>query len=295
MSTRQYSEPLQQLFELSKSSADPYELDEHDFLAMGITTEHIPELTKLILEEEYYISEDRELGSPQLFAYQALGQLKTEAAIDALVQGTHRWSESDWFAWFTEAMPAIFRQLGCPAVPSVVGLLQDSTAHVDARSSAVEYLEAIGTTHPECRDLCVQALTEQLQKFDENHPTLNGFIVTALATDFKAVESVSVIEKAYRADRVDKKILGDWDDAQVYLGLKSPATLSPGKRRPFWGIPEFETKPLGFSKSANRDIGAFFSEFSDFASSSGKAFNPQKAKAKRQHQKQARRKNRRKK
>jgi hypothetical protein len=64
-------------------SKHPHELVEHDFLAMGISTEHIPELTKLILEEEYYISDDGELGSPQLFAYQALGQLKTETAIDA--------------------------------------------------------------------------------------------------------------------------------------------------------------------------------------------------------------------
>ena len=48
---------------------------------MGITTEHIPELTKLILDEKYYISEDEDLGYPQLFAYQALGQLKTEAAM----------------------------------------------------------------------------------------------------------------------------------------------------------------------------------------------------------------------
>jgi hypothetical protein len=295
MSTRQYSEPLQKLFELSKSSADPYKLDEYDFLAMGMTAEHIPELTKLILEEEYYISEDQDLGSPQLFAYQALGQLKTEAAIEALVQGTQRWSESDWFEWFTEAMPAIFRKIGCPAVPSVVGLLQDATAHMDARSSAVDYLEAIGTTHPECRDLCVQVLTDQLQRFNENHPTLNGFIVTALAIDFKAVESVAVIEQAYQADRVDKKVLGDWDDAQVYLGLKSPAELPPGKRRKFWGIPEFETKPLGFSNAFRRDISAFFGEFSNLGSSSAKVFNQQKAKAKRQHQKQARRKNRRKK
>lgn len=69
MSDHQYSEALQPLFQLSLESADPYELDVHDFLALGITAEHIPELTELILDEKYYLSEDEDLGYPQLFAY----------------------------------------------------------------------------------------------------------------------------------------------------------------------------------------------------------------------------------
>jgi hypothetical protein len=98
--------------------------------------------------------------------------------------------------------------------------------------------------------------------------TLNGFIVTALAAEFKAVESAAVIEEAYRADRVNEEILGDWDDAQVYLGLKSPSELPRKKRRQFWGVPEFETKPMGFSNSSNKDIDVFFK----LAPSSGKEF-----------------------
>lgn len=292
MSNQSYSEALQPIFQLSADSSDPYELDAHDFLAMGITTEHISELTKLILDEEYYLSEDEDLGYPQLFAYQALGQLKTASAIDALVEGTQRWSDSDWFEWFTEAMPDIFGGIGGSAISPVAKLLQNSTAPLYSRTSAINYLEKIGVAHPECRDRCVAALTEQLQKFHENDPTLNGFLVTTLATDLKTLAAADIIETAFQADRVDETIIGDWNDVQVHLGLKSIKDLPPRKRRQFWGLPEYEQQFLGFSRPPKRTISEFLEEF---APQAVKEFDSQKAKTKRKQQKQARQKNRRKK
>ncbi len=279
MSDRQYSEALQPLFQLSLESADPYELDAHEFLALGITAEHIPELTKLILDEKYYLSEDEDLGYPQLFAYQALGQLKTESAIDALIEGTRIWGDSDWFEWFTEAMPDIFGRIGCSAVPSVAKLLQDATVSVKNRTHASTYLQEIGTNNSECCDRCVAVLTEELWKFNSNDPTLNGFIVAALVADLKAVDAAAAIEAAYEADRVDESIVGDWYDAQVYLGLMSAADVPP-RERGYWYRPA--PLPVGF-------------ESAGFMPSSGKEFDSQKAKAKKNQQKQARKKNRRKK
>jgi hypothetical protein len=37
--------------------------------------------------------------------------------------------------------------------------------------------------------------------------------------DLKAVESAFVIEGAFAADGVDLSILGDWEEAQILLGL----------------------------------------------------------------------------
>ena len=278
MSDRQYSEALQPLFQLSAESADPYELDAHNFLEMGITTEHIPELTELILDEKYYLSED--LGYPQFFAYQALGQLKTESAIDALVAGTRRWGDSDWFEWFTEAMPKIFSQIGCSTIPSVVKLLQDATASVENRTRALTYLEEIGINNLECRDQCIAVLTEELWKFNSNDPTLNGFMVAGLVSDLKAVDAAPAIEAAYAADRVDESIVGDWYDAQVYLGLISAADVP--KRERSWSRHSISLQLSG-------------SESDGFMPSADKKFDPQKAKAKKKQQKQARKQNRRKK
>jgi hypothetical protein len=103
MSDRPYSEILQQLEILE----DPYEIEKHDLLALGITTAHIPDLIDTILDDRYYLDEDSQ-SLAHLFACVALGQLKTDAAIDGLLLGVKKWASSDWFEWFTETMPEIF-------------------------------------------------------------------------------------------------------------------------------------------------------------------------------------------
>lgn len=84
--SNEYSQPLQVLFTLPE---DPFDYEDYDFLEIGITPEHIPELTKLILDEKYYLEEpeDEEWFYPHLFAYRALAQLKTEKAIEVMIQG----------------------------------------------------------------------------------------------------------------------------------------------------------------------------------------------------------------
>ncbi len=225
MSDRPYSEILQQLDRLE----DPYEIEKHDFLALGITTAHIPELIETILEDRYYLDEDEE-SLAHLFAYLALGQLKTDASIDGLILGVQKWSSSDWFEWFTETMTEVFSNIGVSAIPALIRLLQDTTQHMEARFSAISYLEDIYKKHPEVRDRCVEAIAAELEKFENNDPELNGFLVGSLAAQFKAVETAPLIEAAYAADRVDPSFVGNWDDAQVWLGLKKAPKI-PTQRR----------------------------------------------------------------
>jgi hypothetical protein len=153
-----------------------------------------------------------------------------------------------------------------------------------------EYLTAIVDKNPESRGLCVAILTEQLKKGHENSSMVNGFIVAALTSDMRALESVAEIEAAYQAGCVNEKVMGDWDAAQVYLGLKTIHQIPAKKRREFVAMPEFD-KPLGFSEPPAINIEKLLG-FSDTNYDSGKGFNPQKAKARRQQEKQARRKNR---
>src|SRR5207302_4241309 len=59
---------------------------------------------------------------------------------------------------------------------------------------------------------------EQLERFAENEPEVNGFLVLGLV-ELHATEAASLIERAFAARRVDLTIMGDWVDAQVELGL----------------------------------------------------------------------------
>lgn len=274
MSDRPYSEILQQLERLE----DPYEIEKHDLLALGITTGHIPDLIETILDDRYYLDESVE-NLAHLFAYIALGQLKTDAAIDGLLLGVKKWASSDWFEWFTEAMPDIFANIGASAIPALIGLLQDASQHIEARFDAISYLEDIYKKDPDVRDRCVEAISQELQKFDKNEPELNGYLVASLAAEFKAVETAPLIEAAYAADRVDPSFVGNWDDAQVYLGLKKAPKI-PTQRR------EMQRKLM---KSIARDLDRE-SEILDKKIKQDVG----KSKTKRKQQQAARRKNRKK-
>jgi Protein of unknown function (DUF1186) len=286
MINNKYSESLQFLFTLPE---DPFYYEEYDFLTLGISAENIPELAKLVLDEQFYLEdpEDEEWFYPNLFAYRALAQLKTEEAIDAMIQGVLRWADGDWFEWFSMPMSKIWGEIGGLAVPALGKLLQNTAANEQVLIVTTEYLTAIVDKNPESRGLCVAILTEQLKKGHENSSMVNGFIVAALTSDMRALESAAEIEAAYQADCVDKKVMGDWDCAQLYLGLKIIHQIPAKTRRQFVAMPEFNKPSESPATTIKKLLG-----LSDTNYDSGKEFNSQKAKAKRQQEKQARRKNR---
>ncbi len=277
------------LQQFSQIESDPYEVAAHNLLPLGITVEMIPDLIDTILDEKYYEEDDSIEGYPHLFAYIALGQLKTPAAIDGLIAGVIKWADSDWFEWFCDAMSDIFGSIGPVAIPALIPLLEDQTLTFDARTSAVNYLYAISVSHPEERDRCVSIITQELAKFEENDLALNGYIVMFLVADFKAIEVASTIEAAYAAGRVDIKFVGDWEDSQVYLGL-IPARTTP---RPNYGFGSgFDMEDFNLDRAfaqQSRQIDSIIQD-QEKSSKNTKA----KDKAKRKQQKKSRQKNRRK-
>jgi hypothetical protein len=274
MTDTPYSEILDRLDKLDGS---PYEIDKYDFLELGITTAHIPNLIETILDDKYYFDESTEASIAHLFAYVALGQLKTDAAIDGLMLGVRKWSNSNWFEWFTEGMPDIFAKIGISAVPRLIRELQDTSQIVDVRMTSIQYLESIAQKYPEVRDRCVEVMVAELEKFADNDPELNGGLVGSLVYEFKAIEAVSLIEAAYTANRVDPAFPGNWDNVQVELGLKKAPKI-PTRQR------EIQRKLL---KSLERDLAR---EQQQLDTKSRE--NIDKDKNKRKQQKAARRKNR---
>lgn len=261
---------------------DPYDdITKHDLLALGVTTEMIPDLIATILDEQYYEDYDSYEGFPHLYAYIALGQLKTPAAIDGLILGVKKWAHTDWFEWFCEEMPDIFGAIGPVAIGQLIELLQDKSLTFDARSCALHYLLPISVAHPEERDRCIAALVSELEKFDDNDPELNGYIVMYLVADYKAIEAVPIIEAAYAAERVDPAFIGDWEDVQVEFGL-IPKRTTP--------------RPNYFGIDRNRMFGKQASLLDDYANATAKRSEnaTAKKKAKRKQEKKARQKNRRK-
>ena len=198
-----------------------------DYQELGIGPEHIPDLIRMATDEELNEadSESREVWAP-IHAWRALGQLRAEAAVEPLLTLFESLDDSDWV---TEELPEVFAMIGPAALPALAAYIADVSHDVEARISAIPSVEKIGTRWPEARSASVALLMEQLERFAENEPEINGFLVLGLV-ELHATEAASLIERAFASRRVDLTIMGDWVDAQVELGLLSAEEA--GQRRP---------------------------------------------------------------
>lgn len=281
MAIADYSPPVSQLLTYEEIDYNPDNWS--GYLNLGITSEHIPDLIQMISDPSLYSDETSDetdeqfYGAAPINAWRTLGQLKAEAAIEPLINVIRQWGDSlDWGDWIVEEIPLIFGQIGAAALPALADYLANSTQSLYCLETAISCIAQIGIQHPEQREQCVAILTHELEAYRDRDPEFNGFLVAALAIDFKAVEAAPVIEQAFNADKVDEAFMGDWGEVQVRLGLK---TREEVPRKPFlssWGgadsrsvTREFDPKPSGFTPRQDAQ-----------------------KKAKRKQQKQARRKNR---
>lgn len=202
-----------------------------------------PQLSKLDAEQT-------ECWAP-VHAWRTLGQLKTTAALKPLMSLFHEQEEDDWMC---EEMPNVYALIGEEAIPALSAYLAYANHGTWPRVTANNCLTKIGLTIPDARGRCVAAISQSLEGSPleispEEEPVLNGFLVSSLI-ELKAVESISVIERAFARGQVDESITGDWDEVQVAMGLKEPEK----RQRPRF-IPEEAKEYLEQLGSAPRKTG----------------------------------------
>lgn len=216
--TSSYPAPVDQLLTCGKThTLSPDEWP--NYQEMGIGPEHIPDLIRLAIDEQLNTSEAdcAEIWAPH-HASRALAQLHAEEAIEPLIANLEMLQESSDF--LSEELPTIFSMLGPTALPKLGQFIANSFYDLWARVCAVIAIEKMGLAWSEHRSECVTLLITQLEHFEENDYDLNAFLIEALV-NLQAVEAAPLIERAFAADRVDESLMGDWDDIQVELGLKS--------------------------------------------------------------------------
>jgi len=184
MMSSTYTEPVSKLL----SYGDCRNFKEWpDYLELGLTREHVPELISMARYAELNRadSDSAEVWAP-VHAWRALAELHAEEAIEPLMQLLHEEDDSDWVG---QELPTVFQMIGPPAVPMLAGYLSEDSHGTFARITAANCLERIGNAYPEPKEPCALALREQLDHFRDNDPGLSAFLISYLI-DLGSVESL---------------------------------------------------------------------------------------------------------
>ena len=216
MSDLSYLPPVSHLLAIGLTGPEDEEWP--DYLVMGFGPEHVPELIRLALDDDL---NGPHRGRPDLcapvHAWRTLGLMQAVESAERLTE-LFPLVDEESDEWVVEALPRAFGRMGSGAIPVLSTYLAEPANGVWARITASASLAEIGKRFPDARDECVVRITEGLQSYAENDPTLNAFIVRDLTT-LVAVEAAAVIEQAFGARRVNFLLQGDWEDVQVELGL----------------------------------------------------------------------------
>ena len=184
---------------------------------LHLKTTHIPELIRMATDSDLNQAdtESLEVWAPT-HAWRALGQLGAEAAVAPLLGMLDDLHDD----WANEEIPIVIGLIGPLSISQIQQCLADPNRSLNGRIGAITCLTRLHTRHLQERERCIDILIQQLAQFEKNDPTLNAFLVSGLC-DLKAVERAPEIERPFAAKRVDLSIMGDWDEAQVKLGLKT--------------------------------------------------------------------------
>jgi len=225
-----------------------------DYLKIGFTGEHIPDLIRLVEDKELRNLPWDEKGNvpPQVYAqvhaWRALAQLDAVEAIPSFIALLH-YIDEDGDDYIGEEIPVILGKLGVTAIDPCREYLANPSHGTFARAAAGYALSEVGKQHPEARDACVRALMSTLQDYQNDDETVNAFNLSYLA-ELKAVEAAPLAEEIFKAGRAEIEVGGDYEDYQIRVGLLQKR-VTQSKFRSITDV-EFSQIVAGFSTEKKR-------------------------------------------
>lgn len=248
MAINDYHPPISKLLTYGEYRLFPYKPWINYIQELDLTDEHIPELIQMATDRklDVEIHSGTECWAP-FHAWRALGLLGAEAAIIPLL---NRLEEMD-HDWVHEEIPKVISVIGPSAMPAVQNYIANPNHTLFGRLSAIDYFTALQERHPDQRERCIDGLAQLLANYKKNNPSLNEFLILELC-DLKAVEKAPEIKTALDAHCVNLTFIGDWDDVQVELGLKTREEVSLKRSRlEALGVFSLEVLP-SFKQSSQR-------------------------------------------
>lgn len=221
MTVQPYTHPVSQLLQYGGVQFRQYP----DYLALGFTDKHIPELIRLMQDEfDDYDENDasKTCWAAPVHAWRTLAQLKAEAAIPVFLSLLYEIDEKD-NDLACEEFPELLAMIGPVAIPKLQRYLHNEQHGLYARVTAAHALKKIANSHPEARLSCIECLEKTLLFYRSNDENLNGLLISYLV-DLQSIESLPLIRKVFAENCVDLQIVGDREDVEISLGVRRKRT-----------------------------------------------------------------------
>jgi hypothetical protein len=230
-----YSDPVSQLFSLDY----PDEENVLDYNSLGITTEHISDLIQMATDDTLLDSENNSEISAAIHSWYALAQMGRTEAIPCILNLVDNY---DFDSLYDNDFPAIFKLIGHNAIWVLKEYIHNDINLIDSRSYAIEGLSSLGKSNESYIDECVAILlTDFISKPSDSE--LIGIAISNLI-DFQAIESIDVIENAFKDNYVDINICVDLEDVEIAFGLRAKrSTPRPRYNSEFFSQPQVRTAP----------------------------------------------------
>ncbi len=251
MNIKKYAPPVDKL--LSYGDSDMFQ-NWDDYLKLGFTEDHIPDLIHMATDQDLYALDSLEGWAP-IHAWRTLGQLKAQDAIEPLMSMFEDDSE-----WANHELPKVYEMIGPTAINALSNHLNKESCDLFSYNIAAQSLARIGNKFPETKNKCIKVITDKLNRFVKNDPLLNGFLIGYLI-DLKALDSFQVIKKAFNTNCVDIVAVGDLEDVEIRLGIREQRS-TPKPDYQAWAKSKFVSdapntwiKPKSTSKSPKVKVG----------------------------------------
>lgn len=217
-----YEPPVKQLLSLGKLERE----GRLDYVALGISRNDMPALIRMAADVQLHEGPpDSPVVYAPVHAWRALVQLRADEAIPPLVEVFRR-VDAVVDDWVSEDLPKDLAEFGAAALGPLTAFLANAERGDWSRVASAQAIGYVGKAHLELRLDCIARLSAQLERFAEQSETLNAFLISPL-WDLRAVEAMSVIERAFASRRVDESVLGDVEDVQIEFGLKTQREHPP--------------------------------------------------------------------
>jgi hypothetical protein len=232
-----YEKPVSDLLHLGGSSANESVEEWIDYVGeYGFTSEHIPELQRLFEDKQFQVGDFRD--EPEGFAFvhvlRVLGQLKDDSTIPFLFRVSEAENESDW-TWDT--LSAVLPLFGVGVLPKVI----ENFRHLDKDKQFIPCAIMLRATeellkqYPELKQDIYDFWMDVLKDYQTNDYSLNATIIVMLSTQ-RYKPALPLIEEAFKAQRVDELVMGDYYDVLVEYGLEE----ADPDRKPEYFSPEMD-------------------------------------------------------